>query len=113
MARVRLAFTSPATTLTFHGWILLPLGLRLATARISSTVARPTGVGRKARTDLREVIAPSTADCAVSAGVMSDPSRIDRAQCFHALRNFAEKQTLDVFVLEQVPGAAFARELSE
>ena len=41
--------------------MLLPLGLRLATARMSSTTARSTGSGRKARTDLRVVIARSAA----------------------------------------------------
>src|ERR1700682_4887061 len=103
IACVRFAFTSPATTLTFHGWILLPLGLRLATARSSSIVARSTGLGRNARTEFRGVIACSTMGGAASGAVMVEVSCIDRAQCFHALRSLAEKQTLDVGVLQQVP----------
>src|SRR5450755_3468937 len=95
MAWVSPARTSPPTTLTFHGWMLLPLGLRLATARSSSTVARSTGVGRNARTDFRLAIASSTMDRATSVGIVWDVSRIDRAQYIHALRNLAEKQTLD------------------
>src|ERR1700675_5082062 len=112
IARVRFSFTSPATTLTFQGWILLPLGLRLATARSSSTVARSTGVGRNARTDFRLVIASSTKDRTAS-GVIFAVSCIDRTQRFHALRDLAEKQTLDVVILQNVPGAAFIGDLSE
>src|ERR1700686_3483936 len=107
MACVSPARTSPPITLIFHGWILLPLGLRLPTARSSSIVARSTGVGRNARTDFRVAIASSTMDRAASVAVMVEVSCIDRAQCFHALRNLAEKQTLDVVVLQQVPSTAF------
>jgi hypothetical protein len=53
-------------TLTRQGWMLLPLGLRLASARSSSIVARSTGVGRKERTDFRVRMASSTA--ATAAG---------------------------------------------
>jgi hypothetical protein len=51
IARVSRSLISPATTRTRHGWMLLPLALRLASASNSSTVVRSTGVGRKARTD--------------------------------------------------------------
>src|ERR1700733_289737 len=101
IARVRFSFTSPPITLTFQGWMLLPLALRLATARRCSTVARSTGVERKARTDFREVIASSTA-FAASAGVMFIVSCIDGIQGFHTLRNLAEKQPLDVVVSQQI-----------
>src|SRR5450755_2289905 len=113
MAWVSPARTSPPITLTFHGWMLLPLGLRLATARSCSTVARSTGVGRNARTDFRVVIAASTMDVAVSAGVMPAASRICHAQCLHALGDLAQKQTLDVVVAEQVAGDSFIGDLPE
>src|SRR5882724_954739 len=113
IACVSFALTSPATTLTFQGWMLLPLGLRRATARSCSTVARSTGVGRNARTDFLVVMASSTRDRAASAGVMLDVLRIDRTQCFHAVRNLAEKQTLDVVVLQNIPRAAFIGDLPE
>jgi hypothetical protein len=58
--RLSSALASPASTCTFQGWMLVPEGARLATARISSTVARGTGVGRKARTERRVVMAAST-----------------------------------------------------
>src|ERR1700722_14119825 len=112
IARVRFSFTSPPITLTFQGWMLLPLALRLATARRCSTVARLTGVGKKARTDLREVIASSTA-FAASAGVMFIVSCIDGIQGFQALRHLAEEQTLDVIVRQQILSAAFIGQLSE
>jgi hypothetical protein len=36
----------PVSTCTFQGWVLVPEGARAATARMSSTVSRGTGVGR-------------------------------------------------------------------
>ncbi len=45
--------TAPDATCTFHGWMLVPDGARDASTRSSSTSARGTGSGLKARTDLR------------------------------------------------------------
>src|SRR3954463_290282 len=59
MARHKRPRAAPATTRTFHGWMFEPLGAREASARSDSTVARSTGVGRKARTDRRVAIASS------------------------------------------------------
>src|SRR5712671_687916 len=113
MACVSLALTSPPTTLAFHGWILLPLGLRLATASSSSTVARSTGVGRNARTDFRLVIASSTTDLVASTAIMLVASCIDRTQCFHAFRNLTQKQPLDVIILQNFLGATLIGDLPE
>jgi Tfp pilus assembly protein PilV len=55
------ATVAPVTTCTFHGCMLVPEGVRLATARMASSSSRATGVGRKARTLRREPMAQSTA----------------------------------------------------
>src|ERR1700733_7898595 len=89
-----------------HGRMLLPLALRLATVRSSSTVERAIGVGKNARTDLRLRMASSTAD-------REDCSCIGKTQGFHAFRNFAQKQPLDVVVGQQIWRGAFAGDLSE
>src|ERR1700689_3419353 len=95
-------------TLIRQGWMLLPLALRLATVRSSSTVDRAIGVGKNARTDLRLLMASSTA---VFEGL--EVSCIVKTQGFHAFRNFAQKQPLDVVIRQQVRRIAFAGDLSE
>ncbi len=47
--------------------MLVPEGAREATARMRSTIARGTGVGRKERIERREVIAASTAAVAAAS----------------------------------------------
>jgi len=59
MARQSRSRAGPATTRTFHGWMFEPLGARAASASSDSTVARSTGVGRKARIERRVAIASS------------------------------------------------------
>ena len=53
--------------------MLVPDGARDATARIRSIVSRGTGVGRKARTERREVIAASVAAVSEGVGVVIGP----------------------------------------
>jgi len=60
MARDSSSFALPTTTWTHQGCMLVPLGARDATSRMYSMSARGTGVGRKARTEWRDVIASST-----------------------------------------------------
>jgi len=59
---------APISTWTCQGWVLVPEGAREATRRMSATVSRGTGVGRKARTDRRLVMAASTAAASASEG---------------------------------------------
>src|ERR1700741_3189594 len=96
-----------AKTRTRQGWMLLPEALRLAGRSNFSTVARSTGVGRKARTDLRLGMASSR------AGAASDVSCIGQTQCFQAFRDFAEEQPLDIFIGEQRLRAPLDRNLPE
>src|SRR4051812_42168828 len=93
--------------------MLLPLALRLASRSSSSTVVRPTGLGRKARTDWRERMASSTAAIAASRGIWFGTSCIGEIQRFQALRDFAQEQPLDVIVRQQIPRYALIGHLSE
>src|SRR5665213_520179 len=107
ISRVKRARTSPAMTRTFQGWMLLPLGARLASASRSSTVARATGVGRKARTDLRVAIAASASRQGIASAAASLASGIE--VLFHGLqafRDLAQEQALHVVVVEQLAGSA-------
>ena len=71
MAAESRAFASPVSTWTFQGWVLVPDGARLATARMASTSSRGTGVGRKARMLRLEVMAKSTAARSCGAEIPS------------------------------------------
>src|SRR6266852_9029465 len=93
--------------------MLLPLALRLASRSSSSTVVRPTGSGRNARTDWRERMASSTAAIAVSRGIWFGASCIGKIQRFQALGDFAEEQPLDVVIRQQVPRHALIGHLPE
>jgi hypothetical protein len=61
MALESRSFGPPVSTCTFQGWVLVPDGARLATARMASISVRGTGAGKKARMLRLEVMAKSTA----------------------------------------------------
>src|SRR5262245_34311582 len=82
-----------------QGWLWVARALRPASRNNSSTLLCSTGVGRKARTDLREMMASSTADAA--PGFWLGVSRIGKIQCFETLRDFTEEQPLDVVIPQQ------------
>src|SRR5229473_6455342 len=93
--------------------MLLPLGLRLASSRSSTTLARSTGVDRKARTDLRLAIASST----ISRAMIVDPSLatscIGRAQHLQAFGDLAEEHPLDVIIMQELLGRSGIGDLAE
>src|SRR5512138_819766 len=93
--------------------MLLPLALRLASRRSSSTVVRSTGMGRKARTDWRERMASSTAAIAAARGIWFGTSCIGKIQRFQAFRDLAKEQPLDVIVSQQLPRLALISHLPE
>src|SRR5689334_22612270 len=93
--------------------MLLPLALRLASCSSSSTAARATGVGRKARTDWRERMASSTAAIAAARGICFGTSCIGKIQRFQAFRDLAKEQPLDVVVRQQLPRLALIGYLAE
>ena len=94
--RDKASLASPVNTHTFHGWVLVPDAERDATRSMSSITSRATGVGKKARTEAREVMAASTVaaaaavdDSEMRADIGSFPaSSISQAALFHSTAAF-------------------------
>src|SRR3569623_406429 len=63
--------TSPATTCTFQGWMLVPEGARAAAVKSSATSSKGTGSGLKARTERRARRAASSSKRETPGGLFS------------------------------------------